>query len=172
MSFDLPVIAGTLSTFIFFFGTFPMLHKAVTTRNLASYSKEMLVANTVANIIHAVYIFSLPAGPIWVLHTFYLVTTALMLYWYMRYAERPGRPEDGTSQSKLLITGGCDVMMAGLGAGYRNNRRPRPHPRSSGERSPRPRRMPSPARRLPSARRWGGCYGRRSGSGYRSRSPR
>lgn len=98
MSFDLPVIAGTLSTFIFFFGTFPMLHKAVKTRNMASYSKEMLMANTVANVIHAVYIFSLPAGPIWALHTFYLVTTALMLYWYLRYAERPGKPGDGASR--------------------------------------------------------------------------
>jgi hypothetical protein len=34
-------------------------------------------------------VFHLPAGPIWVLHTFYLVSTALMLIWYLRYTESP-----------------------------------------------------------------------------------
>ena len=32
----------------------------------------------------------LPPGPIWLLHAFYLVTTALMLAWYLRYEWRPG----------------------------------------------------------------------------------
>lgn len=93
MPFDLPVIAGTMSTVIFFLGTFPMLHKAYRTKDLRSYSKEMLAANTVANLIHAIYIFSLPPGPIWALHLFYLVTTALMLVWAIRYDGRPaGNP--------------------------------------------------------------------------------
>lgn len=90
---DLPVLAGTLSTIIFFFGTFPMLHKAVRTKDLRSYSKSMLGANSVANVIHALYIFSLPPGPIWALHSFYMVTTALMLYWAIRYDDRPARNE-------------------------------------------------------------------------------
>jgi hypothetical protein len=34
-----------------------------------------------------VYVFSLPAGPIWLLHTFYLITTGLMLAWYLRYEQ-------------------------------------------------------------------------------------
>lgn len=89
MPISIPVLAGTLSTIIFFLGTFPMLHKAVRTKDLRSYSKEMLAGNTIANVIHAVYVFSLPPGPIWALHTFYLVTTALMLVWYIRYEERP-----------------------------------------------------------------------------------
>jgi hypothetical protein len=29
-------------------------------------------------------VFSLPIGPIWVLHSFYLVSTGLMLFWYLR----------------------------------------------------------------------------------------
>jgi hypothetical protein len=33
-------------------------------------------------------VFSLPLGPIWLLHSFYLVTTGLMLFWYLRYAWR------------------------------------------------------------------------------------
>jgi hypothetical protein len=90
---DLPLIAGTLSTIIFFMGTFPMLHKAYRTRDLRSYSKGMLLLNNSGNVIHAVYIFSLPPGPIWALHGFYLITTAMMLYWYLRYADRPTRSQ-------------------------------------------------------------------------------
>jgi hypothetical protein len=41
-------------------------------------TREALTAATV-------YVFHLPARPVWVLHTFYLVTTALMLVWYLRY---------------------------------------------------------------------------------------
>jgi uncharacterized protein with PQ loop repeat len=88
---DLPVLAGTISSIIFFMGTFPMLHKAFRTRDLKSYSKGMLVLNNTGNVIHSIYIYSLPLGPIWGLHGFYLVVTALMLIWYLRYEERPAR---------------------------------------------------------------------------------
>jgi hypothetical protein len=40
----------------------------------------------VGNLVHSVYVFSLPVGPIWVLHGFYLVSSALMLFWYLRYS--------------------------------------------------------------------------------------
>lgn len=89
MEFNLPVLAGTLSTLIFFIGVFPMLLKAWRTKDLRSYSKEMLILNNTGNVIHAVYVFSLPAGPIWALHSFYLVATGLMLFWYIRYHDRP-----------------------------------------------------------------------------------
>lgn len=91
MDINLPVIAGTLSTIIFLMGTIPMLHKAYRTRDLRSYSKGMLLLNNSGNVIHAVYIFSLPPGPIWALHSFYVITTGLMLFWYLRYADRPAR---------------------------------------------------------------------------------
>jgi uncharacterized protein with PQ loop repeat len=85
MDIDLPVIAGTISTTIFAISTLPMLLKAFRTRDLRSYSLgNMLLANT-GNVIHSVYVFHLPAGPIWALHSFYLLTTALMLIWYLRY---------------------------------------------------------------------------------------
>src|SRR5215204_4827765 len=37
------------------------------------------------NAIYSIYVFQLPAGPVWALHGFYVVSTALMLAWYVRY---------------------------------------------------------------------------------------
>jgi hypothetical protein len=48
------------------------------------------VLSNVGNVIHSIYVFHLPAGPVWVLHCFYLVSTGLMLLWYLRYAPRVG----------------------------------------------------------------------------------
>jgi len=63
----------------------PMLVKAARTRELRSYSLTNLLLSNTGNVIHSVYVFHLPIGPIWVLHTFYLITTALMLVWYLRW---------------------------------------------------------------------------------------
>lgn len=81
----LPVNAGVISTFIFALGTLPMLLKAFRTRDLKSYSLGNILLSNIGNVVHAIYIFDLPPGPIWLLHSFYLVTTALMLVWYIRY---------------------------------------------------------------------------------------
>lgn len=91
MNIDLPLIAGTVSTVIFALSTWPMLLKAFQTKDLRSYSLGNILLSNVGNVIHSVYVFSLPAGPIWLLHGFYLVTTALMLVWYLRYEWRPRR---------------------------------------------------------------------------------
>lgn len=85
MKMDLPVIAGVFSTAIFAFSTLPMLLKAVRTKDLSSYSLGNILLSNLGNLIHSIYVFSLPAGPIWLLHIFYLVTTGLMLVWYLRY---------------------------------------------------------------------------------------
>lgn len=85
MDTDLPVLAGTISTAIFTLSMLPMLVKAARTRELRSYSLSNLLLSNAGNIIHSVYVFHLPVGPIWVLHTFYLLTTALMLVWYLRW---------------------------------------------------------------------------------------
>jgi uncharacterized protein with PQ loop repeat len=90
MDTNLPVIAGTISTTIFAFSTLPMLLKAFRTKDLKSYSLGNILLANVGNVIHSVYVFNLPSGPIWLLHTFYLVTTGLMLVWYLRYEKRPG----------------------------------------------------------------------------------
>ena len=87
---ELPFIAGTISTTIFALSTLPMLVKAYRTRDLSSHSLGNILLSNLGNLIHSVYVFSLPPGPIWLLHTFYLVTTALMLIWYLRYEWGPG----------------------------------------------------------------------------------
>lgn len=90
METNLPVIAGAISTTIFALSTMPMLLKAFRTKDLKSYSRSNILLSNVGNVVHSVYVFHLPAGPIWLLHAFYLVTTALMLVWYLRYEWRPG----------------------------------------------------------------------------------
>jgi hypothetical protein len=86
---SLPVLAGIVSTVIFAASTLPMLVKAHRTRDLSSYSLgNMLMAN-VGNAVHSVYVFSLPPGPLWVLHSFYLVSTGLMLTWFLRFGVAP-----------------------------------------------------------------------------------
>ncbi|MBE4719297.1 hypothetical protein [Pseudarthrobacter sp. AB1] len=84
---NLPVLAGTLSTVLFAAGMLPMLVKAARTRNLASYSLGNLMLTNIANAVHSVYVFNLPAGPIWALHLAYLLASALMLAWWLRYRE-------------------------------------------------------------------------------------
>ena len=88
---DLPMIAGSTSTVIFVTSYLPMLLKAVRTKDLSSYSPTQLVLTNFGNVLYSAYVFSLPVGPIWALHSFYLVATALMLAWYVRYT-RGARP--------------------------------------------------------------------------------
>lgn len=89
MDINLPVIAGAISTSIFALSTLPMLLKAFRTKDLSSYSLGNILLSNVGNVIHSVYVFNLPQGPIWLLHSFYLVTMALMLAWYLRYEGSP-----------------------------------------------------------------------------------
>lgn len=83
------MIAGMVSTVIFALSTMPMLAKAIRTKDLRSYSLGNILLSNTGNLVHSVYVFNLPAGPIWVLHSFYLVSTALMLLWYLRYTKSP-----------------------------------------------------------------------------------
>ena len=95
---NLSVLAGTLSTVLFAVGMLPMLVKAARTKNLASYSLGNLLLTNVANAVHSVYVFNLPAGPIWALHLAYVVASGLMLVWWLRYGGA-GRTEGGTPAS-------------------------------------------------------------------------
>ena len=87
----LPLVAGSMSTVIFVAGYLPMLLKAVRTKDLASYSPTNLLLTNLGNAVHSFYVFSLPAGPIWILHAFYLVTSGLMSLWYFAYTRRARR---------------------------------------------------------------------------------
>lgn len=91
METNLPTIAGFISTALFATGTLPMLAKAFRTKNLASYSLGNILLSNVGNVIYSIYVFQLPRGPIWFLHSYYLFSTGLMLVWYLRYEGLPDR---------------------------------------------------------------------------------
>lgn len=76
--------AGSLATLIFVASYVPMISRAFRTRDLSSYSRPSLVLANVGNAVQSVYVFSLPAGPLWFLHGFYLCSSALMLTLYLR----------------------------------------------------------------------------------------
>ena len=93
------VIAGTVASVIFAVANLPMLVKAVRTREMASYSLGYLLMANAGNCIYSIYVFSLPIGPIWVLHLFYLVSMAVMLVLFMLFRapsrlapDAPARP--------------------------------------------------------------------------------
>ena len=113
---SLSMLAGIASTVIFAASVLPMLVKAYRSRDLASYSIGNIALANVGNAVHSIYIYSLPPGPIWLLHTFYVVSSALMLGWYLRYTLRKpthdtarqigGSPEAATA-SGLLASPHC-----------------------------------------------------------------
>jgi hypothetical protein len=88
MSATLPLLAGITSTVVFAVSTVPMLVKAGRTKDMSSYSLGNIVLVNVGNVVHSVYVFHLPAGPIWALHLFYLVSSAVQMTWYLRYLPR------------------------------------------------------------------------------------
>lgn len=85
VNISLPVLAGAISTTIFAASALPMLWKAHRSKDLSSYSLGNILLANAGNLVHSVYVFDLPMGPLWALHSFYLVSTALMLFWYLRY---------------------------------------------------------------------------------------
>jgi hypothetical protein len=89
MTISAPVIAGTVSTIFFISAELPMVLKAFRTRNLSSYSLGNILIANAGNLVYSIYVFSLPPGPIWLMHTFYLTTTAVMLAMYARYEGIP-----------------------------------------------------------------------------------
>jgi uncharacterized protein with PQ loop repeat len=91
---SVPLLAGSASTVIFAMSTLPMLIKAGRTKDLGSYSLANIVLANIGNVLYSIYVFHLPAGPVWALHTFYLISTALMLLWYLRYAARRRRDHE------------------------------------------------------------------------------
>lgn len=88
MTTTLPVLAGTISTILFAASMLPMVLKALRTKDLRSYSFSNIILTNVANLVHSFYVYNLPAGPIWLLHTFYVVTGGLLLICYIRYMPR------------------------------------------------------------------------------------
>jgi len=94
---DLAVFAGVVSTGLFAMSYLPMLVKAARTRDLSSYSLGNLATTNAGNLVYSVYVFSLPFGPIWLLHGFYLVASALMLLWFLRFRATWNAPRPAPS---------------------------------------------------------------------------
>jgi uncharacterized protein with PQ loop repeat len=92
MDTSVALAAGTVATVVFAASALPMLGKAARTKDLASYSRGNLVLANVGNLIYSMYVFDLPPGPIWLLHTFYAATSALMLFWSLRYGRSATTP--------------------------------------------------------------------------------
>ena len=99
MDATLPVLAGMVSTAVFAGSVLPMLHKALRTREMSSYSLGNIALANVGNAVHSIYVFDLPPGPIWFLHTFYLVASALMLLWFLRYRATWQRRASNTTEA-------------------------------------------------------------------------
>jgi hypothetical protein len=74
-----------MSTILFATSALPMVIRAIRTRDLESYSPANLVLANLGNAVHCIYVVHLPPGPIWFLHGFYVVTSALMLLWWLRF---------------------------------------------------------------------------------------
>jgi uncharacterized protein with PQ loop repeat len=106
MTSSIPIAAGAVATVVFAVSTIPMLGKAARTKDLASYSRSNLVMANLGNLIYSVYVFQLPPGPIWVLHTFYLGSSALMLTWSLRYATTGRASECAPRESASTSTTG------------------------------------------------------------------
>jgi uncharacterized protein with PQ loop repeat len=131
LSSSVAVLAGTVSTVLFALSTLPMLIKAARTKDLASYSRGNMVLANVGNAVHSIYVFQLPAGPIWALHAFYLVSSALMLFWHLRYARRPAPTADTQTPPAESLSSVASDLEAG------SEHRQRLGTRSSSGRSPR-----------------------------------
>ncbi len=113
---NLPVLAGMVSTGIFVLSYLPMLVKAGRTRDLSSYSVGSLALANVGNAVHSVYVFSLPMGPIWALHSFYLGATALMFAWYLRYSGRRA-PAASRGSAQPSVPGSVAVSVPAASSG-------------------------------------------------------
>ncbi|GAA0344432.1 PQ-loop repeat-containing protein [Micropruina glycogenica] len=84
-------IAGTLATLLFVASALPMLIRAHRTRDLSSYSPANLIIANVGNLAQTIYVITLPLGPVWLMHAFNLVVSALMLLWWLRHHGCPER---------------------------------------------------------------------------------
>jgi hypothetical protein len=107
MTASLSVLAGSVSTAVFVASALPMLVKAARTKDLGSYSVGNLVLANLGNLLYAVYVFSLPAGPIWALHSFYTVSSFAMLVMWLSYRRRvyTSRGSRWASSSRRTVDG-------------------------------------------------------------------
>ena len=98
---QLTILAGSVATTIFVGSYLPMLVRAIRTRDLSSYSRSSLVLANVGNLVQTAYVLTLPVGPIWGLHAFYVVATLVMLVLHLRHVS--GVPPKGRPSLEAAI---------------------------------------------------------------------
>lgn len=101
---SLQILAGTISSFIFMLGTLSMLIKAWRTRDVRSYSLAQIGLYNIGNVVHWLYVVSLPFGPIWFLHGFFTLASAVMLIWCVLYRCAPALTEKRTTETLKRVT--------------------------------------------------------------------
>ena len=113
---DIPILAGTISTVVFAVSNLPMVRKALRTRDVSSYSLPSFAMINAANVVYSLYVFSLPFGPIWALHTFYLVSCAIMLVLCVAQrrasARRTAAPADRSAQAIAESSDDAEVALS------------------------------------------------------------
>ncbi len=87
-----PAIAGATATVLFVLSTLPMLIKARRSRDLRSYSGANLIIANCGNFLQSCYVITLPVGPLWAIHLFNTLASALMLTWWIRCRHRITSP--------------------------------------------------------------------------------
>jgi hypothetical protein len=63
-----------------------------------------------ANVAYSLYVFSLPPGPIWALHTFYLVSCGIMLVLCARARRTSTGPDARSRGSGRGVEPGADQL--------------------------------------------------------------
>jgi hypothetical protein len=116
-SMDLAVFAGVVSTGLFAMSYVPMLAKAARTKDLSSYSLGNLAITNAGNAVYSAYVFSLPFGPIWFLHTFYVVASLLMLVWFLRSRAAVTRPRSATPCRSVRTSRRPERVRVGIAGG-------------------------------------------------------
>src|SRR5215212_5379241 len=107
---DISLLAGIMSSSIFTLSHIPMLIRAFRTKDLHSYSAANLVLANLGNAFHWLYVAALPFGPIWFLHSFYTLVSAVMLFWYMHY--RRTLSSDGPNHLKGALNANYNQLPA------------------------------------------------------------
>ena len=79
------MIAGAVASLIFIVSAIPSLTKVYRTRSVDSFSLASLWMLNVGNVLQWLYVLSLPPGPIYALHAWSTLSTALLLAWCYRY---------------------------------------------------------------------------------------
>ena len=91
------LLAGSASTVLFVASTLPMVVRAARTKDVTSYSRGHLVMTNTGNLVHSLYVASLPLGPIWLLHGVHVGVSAFMLGAHLLWAPSLAPKCDGSA---------------------------------------------------------------------------